>query len=495
MKVFHLRRTLTAALLAGVALAPGASRAADLAATPDGAKLVVGFFKTYAGAAAASEPALVVKPAGDAYLVAIDIGALMAPLKSLGVSYDAATITFKVHAQDDGSWRIEQSDFPPIVGHQTTPKGVVDSAITPSGFKSSLVLDPALGWMRSGDVHADKLSVLAHAPGIEESFDFGSVVATISGQAGADGAVKQSTRETFGAIGFNLLVDPKLAQPRSITEAKAVAVTGGAQSGSAAIDIDGLKTKPMLDAWAYAVAHPSPANDPNFKTLLTALAATQPSLSENLQVKTLTINAPQGRIAMDDARFEIGATAAGPASHVEERFVANGLSLPETLAPAIFRDLVPTSFDIAFKLSGIDINAAAAEAVADMKSTEQGVTLSQEDKSRVYGKLFGPGPLVIDIPRSHVVAPQLDVTFEGQVQYRPGGRPTGRFTVHMRDFDKTVTAMKGLGPQAEQQVIPAFAMAKGLAKTESDGALSWVGEVGPDGVMKVNGLPLGKAPF
>jgi hypothetical protein len=38
-------------------------------------------------------------------------------------------------------------------------------------------------------------------------------------------------------------------------------------------------------------------------------------------------------------------------------------------------------------------------------------------------------------------------------------------------------------------------MAKGMAKTEGDGALTWVGELGADGMMKINGLPLGKAPI
>ena len=40
-----------------------------------------------------------------------------------------------------------------------------------------------------------------------------------------------------------------------------------------------------------------------------------------------------------------------------------------------------------------------------------------------------------------------------------------------------------------------LAMAKGLAKTDGDGSLMWVGEIGADGVMKVNGLPLGKSPI
>jgi hypothetical protein len=94
-----------------------------------------------------------------------------------------------------------------------------------------------------------------------------------------------------------------------------------------------------------------------------------------------------------------------------------------------------------------------------------------------------------------LVAPQINIAFQGRIQYRMGGKPTGSITIHMRDFDKTVSALKVLGPDAEQKYVPVMAMAKGLAKTDSDGALSWVGEIGADGVMKVNGLPLGKAPF
>jgi hypothetical protein len=65
----------------------------------------------------------------------------------------------------------------------------------------------------------------------------------------------------------------------------------------------------------------------------------------------------------------------------------------------------------------------------------------------------------------------------------------------MRNFDKTMAALKSLGPAAEREIIPFLAMAKGMAKTEGDGALTWVGELGADGMMKINGLPLGKAPI
>ena len=37
-------------------------------------------------------------------------------------------------------------------------------------------------------------------------------------------------------------------------------------------------------------------------------------------------------------------------------------------------------------------------------------------------------------------------------------------------------------------------MAKGLAKTESDGSLSWLVELGENRSIKINGVPLGRAP-
>jgi hypothetical protein len=43
-------------------------------------------------------------------------------------------------------------------------------------------------------------------------------------------------------------------------------------------------------------------------------------------------------------------------------------------------------------------------------------------------------------------------------------------------------------------VLGGLALAKTLGKSETDGALTWVAEYGADGSMKVNGLPLGKAP-
>jgi hypothetical protein len=155
---------------------------------------------------------------------------------------------------------------------------------------------------------------------------------------------------------------------------------------------------------------------------------------------------------------------------------------------------VPTSFDVAFKVGGINLTAAAEEAVSDLHLAGDQPVISKEDHDKLIAKLIGDGPVVIDIAPSRIQAPGLDLAFEGQVRYLVG-KPTGTITVRMHEFDKTVSALKGLSPDAQTKMTPVIAMAKGLAKTDGDGGLSWVGEVGADGMMKINGLPLGKAPF
>jgi hypothetical protein len=265
------------------------------------------------------------------------------------------------------------------------------------------------------------------------------------------------------------------------------------------LQLDGWKTKPLLDLKAFTVAHPQradlAANADAFKALLAPLVASQPSIAENFSASAISIDAPQGKIGIGKASGTVGVSAKGAASEFEERIAVSGLDLPESVAPAMFRDLIPTAFDIGVKVSGFDVNAAAKEMVADMRLDGAGPLLAKDDNDKVQAKLLGAGPLVIDIPPSTVVAPQINIAFDGRIEYKMGSKPTGKITVHMRDFDKTVSALKGLGPDAEQKYIPMFAMAKGLAKTETDGALSWVGEIGSDGTMKVNGLALGKAPF
>ncbi len=423
--------------------------------------------------------------------MSLDLAALMAPLEAAGFSYDAATLNFKFVEQDDGAWRVEPSDIPPISAHMKD--GASTIAIT--GYKGQFVIDPAIAWYRSGSGGADKMNLQAHAPGLDETVDAGALRFTGSAKAAADGSVSSTMQESVADLGVSLATTPNGA--KAGPDAKPVTMVAHIDKATVDATLDGLKSRAALDLWAFLVAHPSrpelAANEAALKTLLTNALASELKVDENIGLQRITVRTPLGVVAIDAAKIGVGG-AAGAAGAFEEHFTVDGLSAPPGLVPAMYRNFFPTSLDIGFKASGFDVPAASAEAIADMHLAGDAPPISAEDNAKVWAKLIGAGPVIVDVPPSRLVAPHLDIAFEGQVRYQ-AAKPTGTFTVHMRNFEKTQAALKGLGPETEKKMAPVLAMAKGLAKSGGDGALTWVGELGADGMMKVNGLPLGKAPF
>ena len=497
------RRVALGAGVALVALSGASAFAKDLPPSAASAAKLQAFLASYLGK---SSPTTIT-PADPGFWVAFDLAAATAPFKTAGFSVDPATAKYHVVEQDDGAWRVEFSDFPTLVAHLHTHDGdqTLDGTETIAlpNVKGQAVIDPAIGFWRSVASTADSANVEAIFPGIHETIQVVGVKVDGSGQAGADGAVSAAVAQTAASMNLKFDVDPKaIKAAKSGVDAEASDAqpySASVQTGpvSADIKLDGLKTRTLLDLWTFAVAHPTrpelAADEATFKSLIAAALASPAKAAETASIGKIAAQIPQGQITIDSAKF--GASGAlGPTGAFGEHFEAAGLTLPATLIPAPFVGFAPTAFSIGFRASGFDVASASAEMVADLHLAGDGPAIAPDDAAKIRAKLIGPDGVVIDIEPSHIVAPLFDISFEGHIVYK-GAKPTGKLTVHMRNFDKTQAALKTLGPDVEKQVAPALAMAKGLAKTDGDGSLTWVGEIGADGVMKVNGLPLGKSPI
>lgn len=329
--------------------------------------------------------------------------------------------------------------------------------------------------------------------GADETIEAGAFQYSGTGGATATGAVSSAFQKSVAGIAATFVTKPDEAEG----DAKTSNVNARIDKLNVDTSFDGLKSHAALDLWAFMVAHPSrpdlAANEAALKQRVGEVVAGPVKLSQAVDFHKFSLQTPQGPFTMESAKLGVKADTSTPGA-VEEHVAFDGLTLPPGLVPAPYRDFAPTAADITVKASGFDVAAASAEAIADMHLDGDGPPLSPEDRAKVWTKLIGGRPVAIDVPPSHIVAPRLDLSVEGHVVYKDG-RPTGSFTLHMRNFDNTVAALKTLDPDTERKLVPALAMAKGLAKTDSDGVLTWVGELGPDGGMKVNGLPLGKAPL
>ncbi len=475
----------------------GVAYAGDAPANDAGTKTIADFIAAYAGQAAA--PSVKVTPQGSAYLVSFDLAAATSGLKSAGFAYDPVELKFKVYQQDDGAWRVEADSMPPITGHMTQPQGggKVDVKVETKSLKHATVIDPKLNWVASSVGGADKLTITENGPGVEEFIEFGQVKFDAATSSAADG-LTMTGHEPIGAINVVMDIDPKGVDPSSNGPRKPVHISAKGENADVHLTLSHFQPQPLLDVWRFVVAHPEPqdyARDLDaFKTVVAGLVADKLAVNETLTTEKLEFSTAPGMVEVEGGAAAVGATNNGGDSGFSEHFSVKSIKFPDGLIPSAFAAVTPTSFDIGFKTSGFDLAAAEQEWAADVKAGPDGLTLSDADQVKVSEKLSRGRPIIVDIEPSHINGPSLDLAFEGKVTI-DNAKPSGAVTIKVRNFDDTAKAIQALGPDAQQKLVPVIAMAKGLAKKGPDGALVWIAELGRDSVIKINGLPLGKAPM
>jgi hypothetical protein len=482
----RLRRRFASASFAAAALSALPALAADKPTTAEGAEQLKAVIAKYLPAAqAGAAPFLAVTPEGGDYLISADLSALNGLLKEMDTSYDPATIAYKAVEQDDGKWRLMTESLPRIVFHGKDTNGSLEL----SNFRATALIDPTIAWLLSGSGSSDKGTLHIQTPKLDRSINFGSVQGNATTSVGGDGSVSTLVKEDVADIDLNATGAGHDDAP----------VNFGARVDRALISVglDGFKSRKAFDLWGLIAAHPTRADlaghEADLKALLKELAAPGLKIAEGVEAQKAVVTASIGAIALANLKYQLGAANAGPQSSISLAISAEGLSLPVGIVPPAASDLTPSRIDVAATFKGIDLAAAANEWIADMSLQGDGPLLSEEDADKVEAALLSAGPIRIELAPSHIVAPAIDADFAGVIRYEHG-KASAALTIHMRGFDKMMTAVKALGPEVVGKAMPALALAKGLGKNETDGSLSWVVELGADRSMKINGIPFGKAP-
>ena len=479
------RRRL-APVLAAAALWAFPALAGDKPATTEGADALKALIAKYLPAAqAGASPLVTVTAEGSHYLISADLSALNALLAETGVSYDPAVIVYKAVEQDDANWRVEMDSLPKIGFHSKGGAGAIEL----TNFRSSALINPAIAWLLSGAANMDKGTIQLQTPKLNQSIDFGPVQENITTHVAGDGSVSTQVKEEIAELGLKAVGAGEDEPP--------VNFSGRAEKALINLGVDGFKSRQAFDLWGLLAAHPVradlAAHEAELKGLLKALAAPGLKLDEGIEAQRTVVTASLGAIALADVKYHLGAANAGPQSSINLNVSADGLSLPVGLLPPNAGALTPSKIDVAATLRGIDITAAANEWISDLSLQGDGPLLSDDNADKVEAAFLSSGPVQIEFAPSHVVAPAVDGDFTGTIRL-DHNKPTGAITVHMRNFEKTMAAVKGLGPDIAAKAMPGLALFKGLSKTENDGSFSWLFELDAERSIKINGIPFGKAP-
>jgi hypothetical protein len=466
-----------------LACAPcGATWASDVAPTADGAQALQSALAAYLGAAA-----LKVSAEGDHYSLLIDFIKLLAPLADQGVKIDIAPRAMNVTQQSEGTWRLAADAYPPFTLHFKDG----DLSAHYDGYNLVGVFDPAISGFRDAKINADKIGFQLHSSEIDETGQVGPFRATLTGApaaAGLDAVVHEDVNDLSFTATSKKTDTAGGAPPAPVNIRLAPLVVD--------IKVDNLRARQLLDLWAFLVAHQTRADvathQDELKAKLTRLLPVADAIDESFSAQKLVVDSAKGPLIIDTVKGRFAADHFPAKASNEVHIAIGGISPPPGLAPPGMQPLLPTSIDIGVKVNGYDYLAAAAEAIKDLDFAGEGPIIPEGDRPKITA-LMVAGPIGVTILPSRILAQQLDLSFEGDLQIA-GGRPVGKITIKARDFDKTMAAVKSAGPLATPQVVAGLTMARGLAKADSDGSLVWVAEYSADGVMKLNGLPLGKAP-
>ncbi len=404
-------RCLARLLLTSAALCLQPAFAADKPATPEGAQALQGLFSKYLPPAGDGAPPLVtVAPEGADYVISADLSAINGLIKAVGGStaYDPATIVWKAVEQDDGHWRVRLESFPKIVAH----KDDATSTVELTNYQHAMLIDPAISWFVNGSASLDKGAVNVNAPDGERSVDFGAGRADYTTRVNGDGSVSTMVKEDLSDVAVTATGPGKDDAPVNMSAHFDKALVN--------LGIDGFKPRTVFDVWGLLAAHRADlaAHGPELKGLLKELAAPGLKFSEGGEASKVLVTTPAGAVALSRVDALLGVDNAGPQSSISLSASADGLSLPIGLAPPGVADLIPSKIDIAAKFAGIDIAAAANEAIADMRLDGGGPAISDEDSAKVAAALLSAGPLRLEFAPSRIVAPAIDADFQGDIRLR-----------------------------------------------------------------------------
>jgi hypothetical protein len=103
------------------------------------------------------------------------------------------------------------------------------------------------------------------------------------------------------------------------------------------------------------------------------------------------------------------------------------------------------------------------------------------------------GTVALGLGPSEVIAKLFDLKLEGSMKAGPVAPPSGQATVKLKGLDEVMAALQSAPPEmGVQQIAPMIIVAKGMAKNEADGTLTWNIESTPTGGVLVNGVDVTK---
>ena len=463
--------------------APAFAQAVDT----QGAQQLSDNLARYFGKQAFDKGVLKVSVEGGAYKIAVDVKALINALpEQKALKLDLAPYALMVKPRSDGSWDVSSNFSQGMSFEFNGPEGLQSMDLTVKDGKGTAVYDPGLAAFSSGTSSIAGMTMKSKEAKQQADVTAGAGTAAITSTKSANGGVDFTATQKVSSFvetikfddpdkGLNFPVT--LSTPELSVDAKG----------------KGVRTKPLLDLLAFAVANEDEAklkaNQSEFKSLLLAALPVWERIDGTYGFKDFAVESPVGKFGATQFSAAFGMDGVAQDGKVDYAIKASGLTIPQQMLPGWSVALLPTDVDLNFGGANIDLDSMAKKAIEAFDLNKK-PPLSDEFGNALVQDFLAKTPKVV-LGHSTVKNGNIEVAMEGQMTF-PGKKPDATITVDVAGYDKIVQALQE-GAKTDQQVAQAFPFAlavKGFGKTLPDGRLEWVIDAKADGSVTVNGATL-----
>ncbi|RWK08672.1 hypothetical protein [Mesorhizobium sp.] len=463
--------------------APAVAQAVD----SQGAKQLSDNLARYFGKQAFDKGVLKVSAEGDAYKITVDIKALVNALpEAKPLKFDLAPYALMVKPRSDGSWDVA-SDFSQSMAFEFNgPEGLQSMQLTVKDGKGAAVYDPNLAAFTSGTSSIAGMTMTSREAKQQADVTAGAGTATVAATKSANGGVDFTATQKVSSFVETIKVDdPDSGMNFPLT----------LRTPELSVDANGkgVRTKPLLDLLAFAVANEDEAklkaNQAELKTLLRAALPVWERIDGTYGFKDFEVESPVGKFGAKLFSTGFGMDGISQNGNVNYAIKASGLTIPQQMLPGWSVALLPTDVEFNFGGANIDLDTMAKKAIETF-DLNKNPPLSDEFGDALVADFLAKSPKFV-VRHSTVKNGNVEVAMEGEMTF-PGKKPDATMTVDVAGYDKIVEALQE-GAKSDQQVAQAFPFAlavKGFGKTLPDGRLEWVINAKADGSVTVNGAML-----
>jgi hypothetical protein len=452
-----------------------------------GAKQLSDNLARYFGKQAFDKGVLKVSVEGDAYKIALDIKALVnaVPEQKL-LKFDMAPYALMVKPRSDGSWDVASNFSQGASFEFDGPEGRQSMEFTIKDGKLTSVYDPALAAFTNATSSLAGMTMTSRDAKQQAEASTGAGTATVTATKSANGGVDfTATQKVSDFVETIKVTDPDNGMNFPLT----------LKTPELSVDANGkgVRTKPLLDLLAFAVANEDEAklkaNQAELKSLMLAALPIWQRVDGNYGFKDFVVESPIGEFGAKQFSTAFGIDGVSQSGKVDYAIKATGLAIPHQTLPEWTVPLLPTEIDLNFVGANIDLDTMAKKAIEAFDLNKE-PPLSDEFGKALVADFKAKNPKVV-IGHSTVKNGDIEVALEGEMTF-PGEKPDATVTIDVAGYDKIVDALKE-GAKSDEQMAQAFPFAlavKGFGKTLSDGRLEWVINTKADGSVAVNGAML-----